>query len=465
MINETEKKIFWTENGNPKILHLGLLNFLATRGYVRVEIGENNYVLAKMINNRLSKATEEQMANDIKNYLVEIKKDEVLEVFVRGIVSYLSPKKLGLLPSIKNINDRDSIETTKFYFKNCICEIDKNGISSYGYSNLKKPIWEKRIIQKTFTYPSEKGQFEMFCQNITGKKTERLLALKCILGYLLHRNKEVGEPKAIILYDEKMGQNNQANGGTGKTLLSMALKKCRDVEIYDAKEMKEGNWFKNQRIELTTDVLVFDDLKRNYDFDGFFSKITSGTEVERKHEKAFYIDFDNSPKILITSNYYISGPLGSSNERRRHEFEICNHYNQFKTPEMEFGNRFFGSQWDDVEWSKFYQFMMECCQSYFQYELYQVPHINLANNKFLDGLNQDFVTYANQYVQNDTSIDKREFERNFKSQYPEMENTSSHQISKWLQTYALKKGVMYNPTSSGGKYTFILTSNNDTNAA
>lgn len=459
MIKETKKSIFWTENGVPKILHVGLLNFLASKGYVKVNIGENNYVFAKMTNNRLSQATEGQMANEIKDHLIQEKKPEVLEVFVKGVGSYITAKKLDMLPTIANINDRDTRTGSRFYFKNCYCEIDKNEISSYDYSNLQNPIWEKRIIQKSFTYPSDKGQFEVFLENITGKNTERALALKTILGYLLHRNKEVGEPKAIILYDEKMSQNNQANGGTGKTLLSMALKKCREVEIFDAKEIKEGSWFKNQRVELTTDVLVFDDLKRHYSFEGFFPMITSGLEVERKREKAFYIDFNNSPKLLITSNYYVSGPGGSSDERRRHEFEISNHYNLDFTPEIEFGNRFFGSQWNENEWSKFYQFMMSCCQSYLQHGLYKVPHINLSQNKFLDGLNEQFVTYANAYVKHDTSIDKREFENGFKYHYPEMNDTSPHQMTKWLTIYANKKGATFSTNSSGSKYTFILNSN------
>lgn len=456
---EKEKNVFWTENGTPKILQVGLLNFLAANGYVKVKIGENNYVFAKMTNNRLSQATEGQMANEVKDYLLLKKKPEVLEVFVKGVGSYITAKKLDMLPAIANINDRDARTSSRFYFKNCYCEIDKNRISSCDYSTLQNPIWEKRIIQKSFTHPTEKGQFEVFFENITGKNTERALALKTILGYLMHRNKEVREPKAIILYDEKMSQNNQANGGTGKTLLSMALRECREVEIFDAKEIKEGSWFKNQRVELTTDVLVFDDLKRHYSFESFFPMITSGLEVERKREKAFYIDYNNSPKLLITSNYYVSGPGGSSDERRRHEFEISNHYNQDHTPEIEFGNRFFGSQWDEEEWSKFYLFMMGCCQSYLQYGLYKVPHINLSQNKFLDGLNENFVTYADSYVQNDTLIDKREFEKGFKIIYPEMNETSPHQITKWLNIYAEKKGARFSANSSGGKYTFTLTTN------
>lgn len=459
-MNEEEKKkeIFWTENGEPKIKHVGLLKFLEDIGYVKVKIGDNNYVFAKMVNNRLSQANEGQMANDIKDFLIQNKKPEVLEVFVKGIGGYITSKKLDMLPAIENINDRDDIKTSRFYFKNCFCEINKNGISYCDYSILESPIWESRIINKPFTHPTERGQFEIFCENITGQNSERFLALKSILGYLLHRNKEVGEPKAIILYDEKMGQNNEAHGGTGKTLLSMALEKCREVEIFDAKDIKEGSWFKNQRVELTTDILVYDDLKRYYSLENLFPIITSGIEVERKREKAFFIDFKESPKILITSNYYVSGPGGSSDERRRHEFEIQNYYNQNLTPEMEFGNRFFSTQWNDDEWSKFYLFMMSCCQAYLKYGLHKVPHINLSKNKFLDGLNEKFVTYADTYIQNDTSIDKRQFESDFKVLYPEMEETSPHQITKWLNIYASKKGVDFSTNSSGGKYTFILSS-------
>jgi len=454
-----EDKIFWSENGQPKILHVRLLKFLESIGYVKVKIGENNYIFAKMLNNRLSKATEAQMANDVKDYLIQNKKDEVLEVFVKGVGSYIASKKLDMLNSIQNINDRDTHLCSWFYFNNCYCEITKDEITSKDYGTLENPIWENRIIQQSYTNPTEKGQFEMFCENITGKDKDRLLALKTILGYLLHRNKEVGEPKAIIFYDENMGQNNQAHGGTGKTLLSLALKNCREVEIFDAKDIKEGSWFRNQRLELTTDVLVYDDLKRHYSFEKFFPMVTSGIEVERKRERAFHIDFKDSPKLLISSNYYVSGPGGESDERRRHEFEIINYYNQHFTPEMEFGNRFFGAQWEEGEWNKFYHFMMSCCQEYLQHGLYSVPTINLAKNKLLDGLNEKFVGFADAYIQHDTSIDKRQFERHFKDSHPELESTSPHQIKKWLDIYAMKNGLTYNGTSTGGNYYFTLTSN------
>lgn len=462
-MKEKKKEIFWTENGEPKIKHVGLLKFLEDIGYVKVKIGDNIYIFAKMVNNRLSQANEGQMSNDIKDFLIQNKKPEVLEVFVKGVGSYIASKKLDMLPAIENINDRDNIKTSRFYFKNCFCEISNEGIFHCDYSILESPIWESRIINKSFSNPTEKGQFEMFCENITGKNPERFLALKSILGYLLHRNKEIGSPKAIILYDEKMGQNDQAHGGTGKTLLSMALNFCRDVEIFDAKDIKEGSWFKNQRVQITTDVIVYDDLKRNYSFENFFPMITSGIEVERKREKAFYIDVENSPKLLITSNYYVTGPGGSSDKRRRHEFELSNYYNQDFTPEVEFGNRFFGSEWNDSEWSRFYYFMMSCCQDYLQYGLHKVPHINLFKNKFLDGLNEQFVNYADTFVQNDTSINKRQFESDFKVLYPEMEETSSHQIAKWLKLYASKKGVEYKSNSSGGNYNFILNSNKKQN--
>ena len=40
---EKKKEIFWTENGEPKIKHVGLLKFLEDIGYVKVKIGENHY--------------------------------------------------------------------------------------------------------------------------------------------------------------------------------------------------------------------------------------------------------------------------------------------------------------------------------------------------------------------------------------------------------------------------------------
>jgi len=459
MGNKNEEVQFWTnENGKATILHAKLIEFLEAEGFVRVLTSDVNCILGKIKNNRLRRVSENEIIETIKDYLLERDLREVFELFAKSIGSYISSRKLALLRSVELINDRDNKDDANFFFKNCYCNINKDLISVQEYENLPFIIWDKRIQDCDFKMPSDDdaGHFEQFCFNIAKKSPERFHALKTILGYLLHRNKDLGEPKAVILYDENMGLNGQAHGGTGKTLLSQALKRCRETVIYDAKAIKIGSWFINQRVELTTDIMVYDDLKKDISFENFFPQITSGIEVEKKHQQAFFIESDKTPKLLISSNYLVKGPGGPSDERRRHEFEIANYYNIENTPEMEFGCKFFDKYWPEDEWNKFYQFMMSCVQDYLRFGLIQVEPLNLNKIKMEENNSPEFIDFAEEYLELDKWLDKREMCAIFKEFYPDFKGLSSHRFTKMIKDYSEKKELSFEDKSTGGNYMFIV---------
>lgn len=461
MNNEIKKVFpFWeiNEKGLPKILNAKLLGFIESQGFAIARTSETDHILVRMRDNRMSMATEVQVDQIIKSSLLDKNELKVFEVYVRGMGSFVSPRKFNLLKSVELVNDRDTYDSSNFFFKNCICKVTKSGLTIENYENLELPIWENRILKQSYYNPNNgtMGQFEKFCRNITGGSDVRFHGLKTILGYLLHRNKERGEAKVIILYDEKMGQNNQAHGGTGKTLLSQALAKCREVELFNGKEIKAGSWFNNQRVQLTTDVIVYDDLNKEISLEYFYSMITQGIEVEKKRKDAFYIELEDSPKIMISSNYPVKGPGGSSDIRRRHEFELSNYYDASFTPEMEFGNRFFGNAWGQEEWSKFFYFMMTCEQQYLLHGLVEVEPINLNKAKLIDASCQEFVEFANKYVEFNEWQDKRVFETLFQELHPEIEVRSPHIFRKWLWSFAKTNSALFDQKSSGGNYLFRI---------
>ncbi|RTY96042.1 primase-helicase family protein [Flavobacterium sp. GT3R68] len=465
MIKE-ENKIFWNEEGKTaKISHSKLLGFINENGFSKAKINDTNTILVKKTNNRVRIASEEEIKILVQKHLKEYANEEVLETFTKGVGSYVTKCKLELLDQTALIDDRDSKDSSNFFFQNVFCRVTSEGIQILDYSALTSVIWEDKLIKRNFEMPSlsTSGDFEIFCKNISFNNDERFLALKTTLGYLLHRNKEVGESKAIILYDEKMGLNKQAHGGTGKTLLSLALKECRELETFDGKEIKEGSFFKNQRLNLTTDLMVYDDLKANVNFESFFPIITSGIEVEKKGKQSFYIEQDKSPKILISSNYIVKGPGGSSDSRRRHEFEIANYYNEELTPEMEFGSRFFNSDWSQEEWNKFYFFMMTCVMDYLKNGLIKPESINLRKNRMIDQSCPQFIEFAKENITFNKWIDKRNIFQIFQSSYPEIEDLSSHKFTKWIKDYGVSFGSAYEDKSTGGIYLFILNKHEDAN--
>ncbi len=93
--------------------------------------------------------------------------------------------------------------------------VTKESLDVLDYQNLDFIVWENKINRRDFTLPvdGKLGDFEVFCNNLTFNNNERLVAFKTMIGFLLHKNKEIGDPKAVILYDEKMGMKNKHTGG------------------------------------------------------------------------------------------------------------------------------------------------------------------------------------------------------------------------------------------------------------
>ena len=75
--------------------------------------------------------------------------------------------------------------------------------------------------------------------------------------------------KAVILNDEVISDNPE--GGQGKDCLFRVLKNMRQVSILDGKTFDDKKSFPYQTISQDTQVLVFDDVKKNWDFESKFN--------------------------------------------------------------------------------------------------------------------------------------------------------------------------------------------------
>ncbi len=458
MINETNIK-FWNDGENKiTISQSKLIKFLETKGFARVKLADNNHENVRLNNNRMKIVSREEITDFLKHFLLKIaNREDVFEVFARGIGQYINDQKLSLLNKIELIDDRDPKDKATFYFKNVFCEITASGITVKQYAELKNAIWENRIINRTFKIPQNRNesQFRAFCKLVSKDDEDRFKSLQSILGYLQHRNKS-NSGKAIVLYDENMGLNGKANGGTGKTLLGQALGKCREVEEFDGKNLKIGSCFNNQRVNLTTEILFYDDFTKEVSFEIFYPLITTGIEVEKKRQQAFYITYEKSPKVLISSNYLVRGSGGTSEVRRKFEFELANYFDDKNTPEDEFGIRFF-DDWKQEQWNNFYYFMMECVQFYLANGLVEAEPINLNRAMLIADTNTTFIEFAKHYVQTDTWSDKREHHGLFKENFSQ--DISSHIFTKYLRAYAEQQGHTFEDKSSGGDYKYIIHTN------
>jgi len=180
-----------------------------------------------------------------------------------------------------------------------------------------------------------------------------------IVGYLLHRHKFKTLAKAIILCDEDKSDN--AEGGTGKSILVQALSYLVKVVTEDGKHFITSS-FAYSQLDHDTAIFHIDDAAQKFDFEKIFPAITGDLIVERKYQNKFVIPYEETPKILITTNYVIVG-RGNSFDRRKIEVEFSPHYNRFWTPNMEFESDIF--DWDKTQWNCFDNFIPNFIRYFF----------------------------------------------------------------------------------------------------
>lgn len=213
----------------------------------------------------------------------------------------------------------------------------------------------------------------------------------------------------------------------------------KKMVIIDGKGFSFVKSFAYQRVQVDTQLLVFDDVARNFDFERLFSVITEGITLEKKNKDEIHIPFENSPKIIITTNYAIRG-AGNSFYRRKWDLEFKQHYTKNFTPESEFGHMLF-SDWTDVEWSRFDNYMIANLQFYLNKGLVRSEFKNLKTRKFIAETSADFWEWStsqdNIFVRVGHLHTGLEMYKSFTDDYPDYGNYGRYKIShikfyRWL---------------------------------
>lgn len=451
---------FWVEEPHLKIDHYALVKFLEINGIRKVrEKSSGNYIMVSNNNGVIEEILNQDITEVIRNYLEHKNEIEVLRKFSVNVGNYVNTRLFEMLKTENLISDRDTSTKSYFYFKNKILIVNESGTKTKYWNDFKGLIWKNRIIDRDIEYyANDKGQFEKFCFNISKQNDDRFKALKTIIGYILHRHQDPANTRAIILVDEDISFDSTANGRRGKSLLCIAISKCRDVVNMSGKSIKSGSWFKNQRITRTTDIVWYDDVKKDFNFEDLYDTITSGMVVEKKHKDEFYIKPEDAPKTLISSNYIVRGTGGSSDRARRCEFEVASYYSEDFSPLDEFKNRFF-TDWDDTEWNLFYSFMANCIKEYLANGLIIAEPINLENNRVITATTPFFVEFFNEFVEENIWIDNRKILNDYRSLSEDSVAITSNKFSRMMRAMAIHKSLIYESKSTGGNYLFMLTPN------
>jgi hypothetical protein len=450
VLSEVEKDLalpkFWavSDRGVVTLLHYEFKEFLEDHGYYKYSPeGTKSYIFVKVTNNLIDDTSEEEIKDFVLKYVRE-HADVTIYNFFAEKTKYFKEEFLNLLNPVDVYFVSDTKGSSYLYYRNCAVRVNKDSIDTVDYIDLGGYVWKKQVIQRDFSVLNDIDcDYKQFIFNISGSDELRVKTTESTIGYCLHGFKNLGYCPAVIINDEVITENPE--GGTGKGIFVNAIGKMKNLVTLDGKSFSFEKSFPYQLVSTDTQILTFDDVRKNFDFERLFSIVTEGITVEKKNKDAIKIDFDRSPKIIITTNYAIKGK-GNSFERRKWEIEFAGYYSKNFTPEDEF-NRLLFSDWDELEWLRFDNYMISCLQLYLNQGFIKSKSKNILTRKFIAETDMAFYEWVTDVNNNDIfRIEERIYGNDlwnaFTADFTDFARGGKRSISQtrfyqWMNSYAL----------------------------
>jgi len=339
------------------------------------------YRLVHTDNKKISEVYAEDIKKFVKKQLVKYGHLDVMEQVMKHTTSLFTDSFFEYIDKAEVNILHDKQEMCYFPFKNNIITITKNSIDTINYGSIDEYIWESQIIDRDVKinpdFEHKSCVFFNFLCKISADDPQRVHYAMTLIGYILHSYKDPSKPFAPILAEET--DDESKGGGTGKGLFFQAIGKLIPIVRIDGKNFKPDKTFAFQRVTLGTKLVIIEDCPKNVDFEKYYPTITEGITIEKKNQDELFLNFAESPKIAFTTNYTISNNSEHSRRRQR-VLEFAPFFNSKNTPLDYFGHKFF-DDWDQDEWSKFYNFMFICVQSYLDNGIVQVDNSEKLKRK------------------------------------------------------------------------------------
>ena len=449
---ENSNKTFWdkSEKGVIRIVHILFKQFLEDNGFYKYcPEGGKNYIFVKVTNNLIDHTSEKEIKDYVLTHLQKLDDIGVYNYFADQ-TRFFKEEFLSMLSTIDILFIEDDKDTSYLYYRNCAVQVTKDEVKSIDYLDLGGYVWKDHVIDRNFNMceVTDRCDYKKFIRNICANDDGRVDSMESTIGFLMHGYKNLSFCPAVILNDEVISDNPE--GGTGKGLFMNALSNMKKVVTIDGKSFAFERSFAYQLVSADTQILVFDDVKKYFDFERLFSIITEGLTLEKKNKDAIKIPFAKSPKIAMTTNYAIKGS-GNSFIRRKWELELHQYYSKAFTPLDEFGKLMFGD-WNDDDWCEFDNYMIGCLSNYLHTGLVKSKFVNLKIRQLSAETSHDFIEWCglvegqpkNNTMDTDIRLYKNELYNDFVNEYPDYGPKSKMTISrtkfyKWLVAYGLFK--------------------------
>ena len=287
--------------------------------------------------------------------------------------------------------------------------------------NTSRVHWRKELEENlAFLEPKDREEYKAAHKfDIAGpgleaseirEQMQNLINKIFVIGYMMHRYKSPSRPWAPMAMDNKIGEDNQCNGRSGKSFMFKALSYFRKTVKLSGRNVeltKNPHWL--DQVSKHTDMLIVDDCDRYLQLGPFYDIITSDMTINPKNNQSFTIPFEDSPKLVFTTNY-VPDNFDPSTEARLlytinsdyyHEKTEDNDYNESRSIRDDFGFDLFSKTYGDDRWNADINFILQATRFYLslcgQSVKIQPPMGNIIKRKYLQDMGALFADWAASY--------------------------------------------------------------------
>lgn len=490
--------------------HTGFIKFLANRGYGQIEIAPERYRMVHKAGKILSAVDSQKIDRFVIDFTESLEEPEVLEMIYRGGEQYIGPKRLSRLKQVEADFLRPMKDRQYMFFKDQYWEITRDKITPHKYTSLPGSIWSDDIIDFSPEYIPE-----FLTMDVTKKGDEQHISIDCkhaddsdifryfqctsdihwrtsphssdeeakkkradvlfaaladkiiATGYVLSNYMDPSLLKAIICMDALESENGRSEGGTGKSIWATMFEHCTPTQTISAKNPRlTEDQHLYEGVDDRTRVVVFDDCRRNLDFEAFLSDITRGITVNPKGLRKFFI---GPRRLIFTTNHSIRGE-DRSYVRRQYIIAFSDFFNLDRTPYSVFKRALF-AEWDYKQFNFFYNLMASCLQQFMRHGLVSfAPTADIERRKLRDFISEPVLEFLENYFYHGSDFVNRRHDIEECIGYYVKANPSQRMYASRrymvdrLKAFCKYAGFIYNPDTKGermrdgskDKYYFII---------
>lgn len=192
--------------------------------------------------------------------------------------------------------------------------------------NSSRIHWRKELEEawKDGTAPGEEEAYkEQYRYSVDGamlteeeKNEQRLNLINKIftIGYMMHNYKSPSMAWAPFAMDNKIGEEDECNGRSGKSFFFNALKVFKKIVTLDGRNqrlMENPHVF--DQVGDNTNLLLADDCGKYFPMERFYDIITNGMSINKKNKDSFSRNTRTAPNYASAPTTY---PMSSRHQRQ-----------------------------------------------------------------------------------------------------------------------------------------------------